>query len=931
MITIRGANTHNLKNISLELPHDKLIVITGLSGSGKSSLAFDTLYAEGQRRYVESLSAYARQFLDLMNKPDVDSIEGLRPAIAIEQKTTSKNPRSTVGTITEIYDYLRLLYARIGIAYSPATGKPIIPQSLKEMVEKILKLSPAQKCYLSAPFVIGRKGEYLKEFIDLKKRGFQRIKINNEVFDIDNLPEINPKIRHNISVVIDRFITPKKADSEYISRITSSLETALDFPNGIVEIDDEKQNNLLTLSSKFSCPVSGFSIKEIEPRLFSFNSPHGACSKCFGLGVVEDFDHNKIIHNPNISIADGAIPVMEVLEKISGITPYKILDDFKVSIHTPFKDIALHIQNKIIFGSETPETIKIKSLSKTFQGIIPTLQYYVDKDFSTLDVWINMLRNNIPCNTCLGNRLNEEALSVKINNKNIADVTKLSIEDAYTWISNLELSEQSQKIAERIISEIKNRFSFLIDVGLNYLNLSRIAGTLSGGESQRIRLASQIGSGLTGVLYVLDEPSIGLHQRDNDRLLQSLKRLRDLGNTVVVVEHDEDAIRSADYVLDIGPGAGVFGGHIVAYGTPNEIENNPKSLTGEYLSHKKEISIPKRRSISKKPIITLKNVELNNLKNIEVKFPLKVLTCVTGVSGSGKSSLIMGSLYPAISSALFMKKNQSHNIEGAHNIDKIINITQSPIGRTPRSNPATYIGCFSLIRDWYAGLPESKARGYAAGRFSFNVTGGRCDSCNGDGIIKIEMHFLPDVYVKCENCNGRRYKKETLNILYNGKNIADILDMTVDEATIFFQNQKSIHDKLTCLQKVGLGYIHLGQQATTLSGGEAQRIKLAKELSKKTTGKTFYILDEPTTGLHFEDINKLLEILQKLVDKGNTVLMIEHNLDVIKVCDWIIDIGPEGGKDGGQVVAQGTPEEIVKIGKGHTYKYLKEVLNKNKS
>ncbi len=936
-ISVRGAREHNLKNISVDIPRDKLVVITGLSGSGKSSLAFDTIYAEGQRRYVESLSAYARQFLQLMQKPDVDSIEGLSPAISIEQKTTSKNPRSTVGTITEIYDYLRLLYARIGVPHSPATGLPIKSQTVTEMVDRIMELEEGTRLYLMAPVVRGRKGEYRKEIFDFQKKGFQRLKVDGKFYEIDEAPTLDKQKKHSISVVVDRVVVKEGVQQ----RLADSLEIALKLADGLVEIEKAKDAQVLVFSEKFSCPESGFTIEEIEPRLFSFNSPFGACSACDGLGVQMIFDESLVVPDPNLSLREGAIdpwsgPFADYYYRALEC----VVDHYGYKTTTPFNKLPKKIQTTLLYGSGK-ESIAIRygdhdrlyRTSKPFEGVIPNLKRrWKETESDKVRDELSKYQNTLTCNECHGNRLKEEALCIKINKLNIGEVTGFSIEDSVEWFQSLpkHLSEKDQKIAERILKEITERLHFLKSVGLGYLTLSRMAGTLSGGESQRIRLASQIGSGLTGVLYVLDEPSIGLHQRDNDQLLATLKRLKSLGNSVVVVEHDEDAIREADYVIDMGPGAGTHGGTVIACGTPKEIESNKQSITGQYLSGKKGIPVPKEyREGHKGKSITLVGAKANNLKNVSVDFPLGKFVCVTGVSGGGKSSLINETLYKSLARHL----NRSRVIPGEHKeitgvefIDKVIDIDQSPIGRTPRSNPATYTGVFSPIREWFAKLPEAKARGYTPGRFSFNVKGGRCESCQGDGVIRIEMHFLPDVFVTCDQCKGKRYNRETLEIKFKGKSISDILDMTVTEGIEFFENVALIRDKLATLDKVGLGYMKIGQQATTLSGGEAQRIKLSKELSKRATGKTLYILDEPTTGLHFEDIRKLLEVLHHLADQGNTVIVIEHNLEVIKTADWIIDIGPEGGQKGGNIVAVGTPKDICKVSKSYTGKYLKKYI-----
>lgn len=935
-ISVRGAREHNLKNISVDLPRNKLIVITGLSGSGKSSLAFDTIYAEGQRRYVESLSAYARQFLELSQKPDMDSIEGLSPAISIEQKTTSKNPRSTVGTITEIYDYLRLLYARIGVPHSPTTGKPIQSQTVSEMVDRVLTLKEGTKILLLAPIVRGRKGEHKKEIEDLKKKGYQRLKINDKLYDIDDVPALNKNIKHHISVVVDRLAV--RPDIE--KRLADTFETILKISDGLAYVENVDTKETITFSEKFSCPESGFTLEEIEPRLFSFNSPFGACPTCDGLGMRLVFDQDRVVPNPDLSIREGALdPWFGPFENYYFQVLESVAQHYNVSLTTPFKKLSQDIQNIFLYGSGK-EKIKIEyhygrrhQSTKTFEGVIPNLERrFKETESDRAREELSKYQTSVACDTCASYRLKPEALCVKINNLHIGEVSHFSIEVAHTWFTQLEniLTEKQKTIAVRILKEIKDRLHFLKSVGLEYLTLSRTSGTLSGGESQRIRLASQIGSGLTGVLYVLDEPSIGLHQRDNDRLLETLKRLRDLGNTVIVVEHDEDAIQMADHVVDMGPGAGSLGGEIVAEGPPSAIKKNEKSITGQYLTGKKKIEVPtKRRPGFKDKKIKLVEASQNNLKNVTVDFPLGNLTCVTGVSGGGKSTLVNETLYKALNGILNKNRDKpgAHKeLQGSAYIDKIIDIDQSPIGRTPRSNPATYTGIFTPIREWFAKLPDAKAAGYNAGRFSFNVKGGRCEACQGDGVLKIEMHFLPDVYVTCDQCKGRRYNRETLEIKYKGKSIADVLDMTVREGKLFFEAVPNLRDKLETLERVGLGYIQIGQRSTTLSGGEAQRIKLSKELSKRATGKTLYILDEPTTGLHFEDIRKLLEVLHELVDQGNSMIVIEHNLDVIKTADWIIDMGPEGGDKGGKIVAQGTPEDIVKVKESYTGKFLKPCL-----
>ncbi len=929
-IEIKGAREHNLKNVNISIPKNQLTVITGLSGSGKSSLAFDTIYAEGQRRYVESLSAYARQFLDLMKKPEVDSIEGLAPAISIEQKTTSHNPRSTVGTITEIYDYMRLLWARAGTPYSPATGLPIEAQTVSQMVDKILALPVGTKVMLVAPMVRQRKGEFKKELEGLLKQGFQRVKIDGEVYDLEEVPALEKNIKHDIEVVVDRLVIK---DEDMSERVAQSVETALKIGDGILYVDNLSENNRFTCSAKYACPVSGFTIEEIEPRLFSFNNPQGACPHCDGLGARLYMDEKLVIPNVNRSIAQGAIaPWYGFKSAFYKQTLVSLCDFLHISQDTPWKDLPEEARHIILYGSGNvcvPLYYSTFVSDKPFEGVIPNMERrFLETDSAASREELSHYQSAAPCTYCNGKRLKPEALAVKVCGKDIMEVSDLSIKEALKWFSQVEeqLSPQKQQIAHKILKEIIDRLQFLNNVGLDYLTLSRQSGGLSGGESQRIRLASQIGSGLTGVLYVLDEPSIGLHQRDNDKLLETLNRLRDIGNTVIVVEHDEDAIRSADYLIDMGPGAGELGGNVVAAGTVDEVLANKNSLTAQYLNGQKEISVPRRRRKGNGKFLELTGAKTHNLKNVKLKIPLGTLTLVTGVSGGGKSSLILETLYKALNKELNASREPTgvyDKLIGLENIDKVIDIDQSPIGRTPRSNPATYTGLFTYIRDWFAELPLSKARGYQAGRFSFNVAGGRCEACKGDGVTKIEMNFLPDVYVECEQCHGKRFNRETLEVTYKGKSIADVLDMTVDDAHEFFSNIPSIASRLELLQKVGLGYIRLGQSATTLSGGEAQRIKLSKELSKRATGKTIYILDEPTTGLHFEDINKLLKVLQALVDQGNTVVVIEHNLDVIKVADYIIDMGPEGGDGGGRIVAEGTPEEIVKKAKGYTYKYLK--------
>ena len=941
-ITVRGAREHNLKNINVTIPRDQLVVITGLSGSGKSSLAFDTIYAEGQRRYVESLSAYARQFLEMQQKPDVDSIEGLSPAIAIEQKTTSKNPRSTVGTVTEIYDYLRLLYARIGVPYSPATGLPIESQTATQMVDRIRAMPEGTRLFILAPIARGRKGEYKKEFEMLRRRGFERVRVDGQVYEMASAPDLDKKYKHNIEVVVDRIVL----DDNLGNRLADSVETALGLSEGLLIVQNADTNEETLMSSKFACPVSGFTIAEIEPRLFSFNSPHGACPECDGLGTAEEFMPELIVPDENLSLRDGAILPWATASTGTSAWYVGLLETlarhYGQSMSKPWQELSTTFKHELLYGSK--EIIHIKysdamfsyNQKKKWEGVIPNMRRKwrtTDKE-NIREEYARFMQVK-PCPACAGHRLKPEALAVKIAGKHIGECTQLAIRDAAPWFAALpkQLSKRDNEIALRVLKEINDRLGFLVNVGLEYLTLARAAGTLSGGESQRIRLASQIGSGLTGVLYVLDEPSIGLHQRDNDRLLTTLKRLRDLGNTVLVVEHDEDAIRAADYVIDMGPGAGTHGGQIVAEGTPEQVINNKKSLTGQYLRGEKSIFIPRTRRPAKGGhYIKVIGARENNLQNVTAEFPVGTLTCVTGVSGGGKSSLVIETLYKAAAKLLMRTYDppaEHDKITGLQHVDKVIDIDQSPIGRTPRSNPATYTGAFDPIRTWFSGLPESKARGYQPGRFSFNVAGGRCEACQGDGVKKIEMHFLPDVFVTCDQCNGKRYNRETLEVHYKGKSIADVLDMTVDDGAEFFAAVPAIYNKLEMLQQVGLGYIHIGQQATTLSGGEAQRIKLSKELTKRATGRTLYILDEPTTGLHFEDIRKLLEVLHRLVDQGNTVIVIEHNLEVIKTADWIIDLGPEGGDGGGFIVAAGTPEDIANVKGSYTAQYLKPYLQKH--
>ncbi len=941
-IEVRGAREHNLKNIDVDIPRDELVVITGLSGSGKSSLAFDTIYAEGQRRYVESLSAYARQFLDMMEKPDVDHITGLSPAISIEQKTTSKNPRSTVGTVTEIYDYLRLLFARAGTPYSPATGLPIEAQQVQDMVDRVMSLDEGTRGYLLAPIVRDRKGEYRKEFIELRKQGFQRVKVDGAFHELDEPPVLDKKFRHDIDVVVDRIVVREGLET----RLADSFRTALDLANGIAVLETapregEGEPERITFSENFACPVSGFTIPEIEPRLFSFNAPFGACPDCGGLGVELFFDERLIVPDAALTVYDGAIAPWR-----KGKSPYfrqtieAIARHYEFDRNTPWKDLPAHVQQVFLYGSgeeEIPfrydEGGRVYQVTRPFEGVIPNMERrYRETDSAWVREEFERYQNNRPCGSCGGYRLREEALAVRIGGLHIGQVVEMSIREAYDWCLTVpgHLTNQKNEIAKAILKEIRERLGFLNNVGLEYLTLARNAGTLSGGESQRIRLASQIGSGLTGVLYVLDEPSIGLHQRDNGRLLQTLKNLRDQGNTVIVVEHDEEAIRAADYVFDIGPGAGVHGGQVVAHGTPDEVAADPASITGQYLSGTREIAVPGSRRKGSGKKLTVVKATGNNLREVTVDFPLGKFVCVTGVSGGGKSTLTIETLFKTASMRLNGARQTPapcETIKGLEHLDKVIDIDQRPIGRTPRSNPATYTGAFTPIREWFAGLPEAKARGYKPGRFSFNVKGGRCEACQGDGVLKIEMNFLPDVYVTCETCKGARYNRETLEVRFKGKSIADVLDMNVEEAQAFFKAVPSIREKMDALMRVGLGYIKVGQQATTLSGGEAQRVKLSKELSKRATGRTLYILDEPTTGLHFEDVKKLLEVLHELVEQGNSVVVIEHNLDVIKTADHLIDIGPEGGDGGGEIVATGTPEQVAEEERSHTGRYLKDMLN----
>jgi excinuclease ABC subunit A len=977
-IHVRGAREHNLKNVDLEIPRDALVVFTGLSGSGKSSLAFDTIYAEGQRRYVESLSAYARQFLEMMQKPDVDHIDGLSPAISIEQKTTSKNPRSTVGTVTEIYDYLRLLFARVGVPYSPATGLPIESQTVSQMVDRVLALPEGTRLYLLAPIARERKGEFRKELAELQKKGFQRVKVDGEFYEISDAPKLDKKFKHDIDVVVDRLVLPKggvapkagsdaeKVRADFMKRLADSFETALGLSEGSVAVAEfadkplpkseregankskNETHERVVFSARFACPVSGFTIDEIEPRLFSFNAPAGACPTCDGLGTKLQFEPELVIPQPELSLADGAVYPWA---RTGASSPYyeqtleSLAKHFKVSMSTPWNKLPKHVQLAMLYGTGEEEvtftywdgTRNFKTI-KPFEGVIGNIERrWRETDSDWVREELERYQASHPCEACNGYRLKPQALAVKVGGKHIGEVTDLSIKAANQWFAELPktFTKQQGEIATRILKEIRERLQFLNDVGLEYLTLARSSGTLSGGESQRIRLASQIGSGLTGVLYVLDEPSIGLHQRDNERLLGTLKHLRDIGNTVIVVEHDEDAILEADHVVDIGPGAGIHGGRVIAQGTPADIMANPDSLTGQYLSGERSIAVPRnRRAPEKGKSIRIIGARENNLKDVTAEIPIGLLTCITGVSGSGKSTLVIDTLYAAVARKLNnakMHPGRHDKITGLEHLDKIIDIDQSPIGRTPRSNPATYTGAFTPIREWFAGLPESKARGYQPGRFSFNVKGGRCEACQGDGVIKIEMHFLPDVYVTCDVCKGKRYNRETLDVKFRDKSIADVLDMTVEEGAQFFQAVPSIRDKLETLARVGLGYIHIGQQATTLSGGEAQRIKLSKELSRRATGRTLYILDEPTTGLHFHDVAKLLEVLHELADAGNSVVVIEHNLEVIKTADWIIDMGPEGGDGGGRVIAAGTPEDVAKVKESYTGAYLRDLLGRRTS
>ena len=944
-IRVRGAKEHNLKNIDVDIPRGELVVMTGLSGSGKSSLAFDTIYAEGQRRYVESLSAYARQFLELMQKPDVESIEGLSPAISIEQKTTSRNPRSTVGTVTEIYDYMRLLWARVGVPYSPATGLPIESQTVSQMVDRTMELPYGTRLFLLAPIVRGRKGEYRKEFAELLKNGFQRVKVNGTFHELEDPPKLDKKFKHDIDVVVDRIIVREGMQQ----RLAESFETALGLAQGIAiaEYADlepgETEARRINFSANFACPVSGFSIPEIEPRLFSFNNPFGACPSCDGLGEQLKIDAAMIVPDKDLGLLDGAIaPWAKSTSPYQTQTLQALAAHYRFDLTKPWNKLPENIQDIILHGTGDEEIqflyddgMRTYKTKKTFEGVIPNLdRRYRETDSAWVREEIARFQSAAPCPACGGKRLKPQSLAVKIAGLDISQAGEFSIRKAGDWFGGVAktLTKQQKEIAARILKEINDRLNFLNDVGLDYLSLGRASGTLSGGESQRIRLASQIGSGLTGVLYVLDEPSIGLHQRDNERLLVTLRRLRDLGNSVIVVEHDEDAILTADHVIDMGPAAGVHGGQVIAEGTPAEVMANPRSLTADYLNGTREIAIPKRRPVTKgSRSLVVKGATGNNLKKVTASIPLGTFTCVTGVSGGGKSTLIIETLYKALARKLNGSSDSPApyaSLEGLQHLDKVIDIDQSPIGRTPRSNPATYTGAFGPIRDWYAGLPEAKARGYAPGRFSFNVKGGRCEACQGDGVIKIEMHFLPDVYVTCETCKGKRYNRETLDVHFKGKSIADVLDMTVEDGAKFFAAVPAIASKLDTLNQVGLGYVKVGQQATTLSGGEAQRVKLAKELSKRATGRTLYILDEPTTGLHFEDVKKLLEVLHELVDAGNTIVVIEHNLDVVKTADWVLDLGPEGGDGGGMLIAAGTPEDIAAITESHTGRFLAETFRR---
>ena len=942
-IRVRGAREHNLKDVDIDIPRGKLVVMTGLSGSGKSSLAFDTIYAEGQRRYVESLSAYARQFLELMSKPDVDLIEGLSPAISIEQKTTSRNPRSTVGTVTEIHDYMRLLWARVGIPYSPATGLPIESQTVSQMVDKLSALPEGERVYLLAPVVRGRKGEYRREIAEWQKAGFQRLKINGVFHPIEDAPVLDKKFKHDIDIVVDRLVTRSGLESRY----ADSLETALKLADGIAVAEwaditeGQAEPRRMIFSEKFACPVSGFTISEIEPRLFSFNNPFGACPTCDGLGARLTFDGDRVVPDRSRTLHGGAIaPWSKGPSPLYTQTLQALARHYGFSMDLPWSDLPEAARNVVLQGSGGEKILFVYDdnarkyeVNKTFEGVLPNLERrWRETDSAWVREELGRFQSETPCEACEGYRLKPESLAVRIDGRHIGEVSRLAIRDAGSWFTELEtrLTPTQMEIARRILKEINDRLRFLVNVGLDYLNLSRASGTLSGGESQRIRLASQIGSGLTGVLYVLDEPSIGLHQRDNTRLLDSLRGLRDLGNSVLVVEHDEEAILTADYVIDMGPGAGIHGGHVVSQGRPAEVMADPASVTGRYLCGTEEIPLPdQRRPTHGSRVLKVVGATGNNLQSVTAEIPVGTLTCITGVSGGGKSTFTIETLYKAAARRLHNAADAPaphDRIEGLQHFDKVIDIDQSPIGRTPRSNPATYTGAFQPIRDWFAGLPEAKSRGYGPGRFSFNVKGGRCEACQGDGLIKIEMHFLPDVYVTCDVCNGRRYNRETLEILFKGKSISDVLDMTVDEAHDFFKAVPTVREKMATLRRVGLGYVKVGQQATTLSGGEAQRVKLSKELSRRATGKTLYILDEPTTGLHFEDVRKLLEVLHELADAGNTVVVIEHNLDVVKTADWILDFGPEGGDGGGKIVAFGTPESVAAEPASWTGRYLADIL-----
>ncbi len=948
LIKVRGARAHNLKSVDVDIPRDSLVVITGLSGSGKSSLAFDTIYAEGQRRYVESLSAYARQFLQLMQKPDVDLIEGLSPAISIEQKTTSKNPRSTVATVTEIYDYMRLLWARVGVPYSPATGLPIESQSVAQMVDRVMALPEGTRLYLLAPLVRGRKGEYRKELADLLRQGFQRAKIDGAFVELEDAPALDKKRKHDIDVVVDRIAVREGLET----RLADSFETALRLADGLATAefadapDGSDAPERLVFSQRFACPVSGFTLPEIEPRLFSFNSPQGACPTCDGLGEELEFDADLVVPDKSLTLRDGAIaPWARSTSPYHTQTLTALAAHYGFALTTPWRRLTKKARAVILYGTEGEavafaydDGVRSYRTTKPFEGVIPNMdRRWRETDSQWVREELGKYQAAVPCSVCGGKRLRPEALSVKVGGLDIAEAAAKSIREGATWFEAVTeaLSAKDQEIATRILKEIRDRLRFLNDVGLDYLTLNRGSATLSGGESQRIRLASQIGSGLTGVLYVLDEPSIGLHQRDNARLLKTLQNLRDLGNTVLVVEHDEEAILTADHVVDMGPAAGVHGGEVVAEGPPKAIAAHAKSVTGAYLSGAKDVPLPKqRRAIDPRRAVTVVDARGNNLEGVDARFPLGVFVCVTGVSGGGKSTLTIETLYKAAARKLngaSAAPAAHETIEGLEQLDKVIDIDQSPIGRTPRSNPATYTGAFTPIRDWFAGLPEAKARGYKPGRFSFNVKGGRCETCQGDGVIKIEMHFLPDVYVECDTCHGKRYNRETLEVLYKGKSIADVLDMTVEEAAEFFRPVPAIRDKMVTLERVGLGYIRVGQQATTLSGGEAQRVKLAKELAKRATGRTLYVLDEPTTGLHFEDVRRLLEVLHELVEAGNSMVVIEHNLDVIKTADWILDLGPEGGDGGGRLVAEGTPEDVAAVEESWTGRFLKDVLAKHEA